>query len=97
MQNLKNLLEIVLFYCNKILSFHHWGCSSSPRQVLLEVHFFRNMLRCFAIAQADAHVTKSLVQSSSLDVKAMVKMWSSETYAERLKLDFKLLEYDTLF
>ena len=54
------------------------------------------MLRCFAIAQADAHVTKSLVQSSSLDVKAMVEMWSSETYAERLKLDFKLLEYDTL-
>ena len=96
MENLKNLLEIVLFYFNKKLSFHHWGCLSSPRQVLLDVHFFRNMLRCFAIAQADAHVTKSLVQSSSLDVKAMVEMWSSETYAERLKLDFKLLEYDTL-
>ena len=79
MENLKNLLDIVLFDFNKKLSFPHWGCSSSPRQVLLEVHFSRNMLRCFAIAQADAHVTKSLVQSSSLDVKAMVEMWSSET------------------
>ena len=80
-KSLKIFLEIVLFYFIKKLSFPHWSCSSSPRQVLLEVHFSRNMLRCFAIAQADAHVTKSLVQSSSLDVKAMVEMWSSETYA----------------
>ena len=52
----KIFVEIVLFYFFKKLSFPHWACSSSPRQVLLEVHFSRNMLRCFAIAQADAHV-----------------------------------------
>ena len=54
------------------------------------------MLKCFAIAQADAHVTKSMIQNSSREVQPMVEMWSHKEYEDCLKKNLMLIQFDTL-
>ena len=54
------------------------------------------MLKCFAIAQADAHVTKSMIQNSSREVQPMIEMWSHKEYEDCLKKNLMLIQFDTL-
>ena len=54
------------------------------------------MLKCFAIAQADAHVTKSMIQNSSREVQPMVEIWSHKEYEDCLKKNLMLIQFDTL-
>ena len=54
------------------------------------------LLKCFAIAQADAHVTQSKIQNSSREVQPMVEMWSHKEYEDCLKKNLMLLQLNTL-
>ena len=54
------------------------------------------LLKCFAIAQADAHVTKSMIQNCSREVQPMVEMWSHKEYEDCLKKNLMLLQLNTL-
>ena len=54
------------------------------------------MLKCFAIAPADAHVSKSMIQHGSHEVQPMVEMWSHKEYKDCLKKNLMLLQFDTL-
>ena len=51
---------------------------------------------CFAIAQVDAHVTKSMIQNSSRELQPMVEVWSHKEYEDCLKKNLMLLQFDTL-
>ena len=53
-------------------------------------------LKCFAIEQADANVTNSMIQNSSREVQPMVVMWSHKEYKDCLKKKLMLLQFDTL-
>ena len=54
------------------------------------------MLRCFAIAQADAHVTNAITRIGTTEVSSMVPMWRKSYYTQKLTRDLKLSEFDSL-
>ena len=54
------------------------------------------MLRCFAIAQADAHVTNEIIRIGTTEVRSMVPMWPKDDYKQKLTRDLKLSEFDNL-
>ena len=54
------------------------------------------MLRCFAIAQADAHVTNEIIRIGTTEVSSMVPMWPKDDYKQKLTRDLKLSELDNL-
>ena len=54
------------------------------------------MQKCFAIAQADAQVTNSIIKVGSLVLAPMVEMLTASEYAKKLEEDSQLQEFDTL-
>ena len=55
------------------------------------------MQKCFAIAQADAQVTNSVMEVGSLVVAPMVEMLTTSEYGKKLEEDSRLQEFDTLW
>ena len=58
--------------------------------------FSSGMQKCFAIAQADAHVTNSTIKVGSLVVASTVEMLTASEYGKKLEEDSRLQEFDTL-
>ena len=54
------------------------------------------MLKCFSLAQADAHVTKELIETEVVQVQSLVEMLSQSEYRKALSTDPVLKEFDRL-
>ena len=54
------------------------------------------MLKCFSLAQADAHVTKEIIEVNNHPVEPLVQILSANEYREALGRNFALFEFDGL-
>ena len=54
------------------------------------------MLKCFSLAEADAHVTNEIIEVNNHPVEPLVKILSADEYREVLGRNFALLEFDGL-
>ena len=54
------------------------------------------MLKCFSLAQADAHVTKEIIEVNNHPVEPLVQILSADEYREALGRNFALFEFDGL-
>ena len=54
------------------------------------------MLRCLGVAQADAKITKELIENDGCIVETLVEMLSPAEYMEALTTDSGLQEFDAL-
>ena len=45
------------------------------------------MLKCFSLAQADAHITKELIETEVVQVQSLVEMLSHSEYRKALGTD----------
>ena len=54
------------------------------------------MLKCFSLAQADAKVTKEIIEIDGYPVEPVVEMLSSAEYRDALSTDSCLMEFDSL-
>ena len=54
------------------------------------------MLKCFSLAQADAHVTKELLEIDGFPIESLVEMLKPDEYQAALATDSVLKEFDRL-
>ena len=54
------------------------------------------MLKCFSLDQADAKVTKEIIEIDGYPVEPVVEMLSSAEYRDALSTDSCLMEFDSL-
>ena len=54
------------------------------------------MLNCFSLAQADAHVTKELLEIDGFPIESLVEMLKPDEYQAALATDSGLKEFDRL-
>ena len=54
------------------------------------------MLKCFSLAQADAHVTKELLETDGFPIESLVEMLNSDEYQAALATDSVMKKFDRL-